>query len=103
MYFHCRGWGHLRADFPKKFILSGKQDNAVLVDGIIDDIPQSNIKIDSGAQHSMINADIVRPDTLVDETTLARVVQAGVSKLPLAMLHQFGNHRSITRWLKYIT
>ena len=93
MCFNCREWGHIVSNCPKRVLrvqtLQAPAD--YLVQGKVDGVNRNSIKLDSGAQHTLVHRDVVKQTAY---TSKLKVAGGDVIELPLAeVTFQFAEER----------
>ena len=72
MCFNCREWGHMGAQCPKRIarIATGGNSRHYVVQGTVGGSPSTNIKLDSGAEHTAVRSDYTKNAEPTDDVVL---------------------------------
>lgn len=94
MCFNCREWGHIGASCPKKVlrVQTFQAPADYLVQGKVDGVDRSKIKLDSGAQHTVVHTDVVKKTAYTGDSIQLKVADGYVMELPVTF--QFGEERA---------
>ena len=77
------------ANCPKKVcsVLGPAQQKDYLVTGAINGVEWSRLKLDSGAQHTLVRAETVKDEDYTGDSVALRMADGKESHLPLAVIH----------------
>lgn len=97
MYFNCKERGHIGSNCPKKVcVMAPIQPRDYIIGGSIDGVYRDQVKLDSAAQRTLVNAAIVSDDAYFGESVRLTVADGHELDLPLAKVQfQFGNDKLV--------